>query len=220
MAEDLPADRRRRERLLRSLSGHIQDPRIALALQAVPRHHFVPDLLRAQAYDDTALPIGSGQTISQPQVIVLMLEALGLEPGMRVLDVGTGSGYAAALLAYLAAPSGLVHSVEYHAALLQQARGPLSASAQGSDFAPLHLHQAQGQIGVPAHAPYDRIHVACAAESVPQELCAQLAVGGRMVCPVHHGAQEQRLLLISKQADGSLQHQDLGGVLFVPLLEE
>ncbi|TVR11180.1 MAG: protein-L-isoaspartate O-methyltransferase [Planctomycetota bacterium] len=228
MCEDLPADRRRRQRLLRSLAGCIHDPRIAAALQAIPRHYFVPDIVRAQAYDDTALPIGSGQTISQPQVIVLMLEALGVEPGMRVLDVGTGSGYAAALLSYLTGATGVVHSVEFHADLLTQARRSLAhfgasaadhgRTAAGDAHAPVHLHQATSTIGLPEHAPYQIIHVACAAQAVPEDLCQQLAVGGRMVCPIHHGPQEQRLLLISKQADGKFEHKDLGGVLFVPLL--
>lgn len=211
---DLAGDQRRRQRMLRGLG---LDPQHAVyrAMAQLPRHHFVDDLSRTQAYDNTPLPIACGQTISQPELIARMLELLQVAPGMHVLDVGCGSGYAAALLAHCVGPQGSVHSVEVHGPLIEQARGPLGHHA--SAIAPLVLHQAGEALGWPAAAPYQRIHVACAAPGViPQALIEQLDCGGRMVIPVADGSTHT-LYVLWREDDGSIQQQAVEEVLFVPM---
>jgi protein-L-isoaspartate(D-aspartate) O-methyltransferase len=183
------------------------DPRVIAAMAELPREDFVPPDARGDAYADGALPIGAGQTISQPRVVATMLAALRLAPGMRVLDVGCGSGYAAALLAALVAPGGSVVAVERQAALV----GPASTR-----LAPLGVavHHADGSAGWPDGAPYDAIHVAAAAENgeAPAALLAQLAPAGRLVIPLGPPDAQELWLF----ADGT--RQSLGAVRFVPFL--
>jgi protein-L-isoaspartate(D-aspartate) O-methyltransferase len=201
----------KRDRLLRSLGTVIGDERVMEALAAVPREQFVPPELRGEAWDNAPLPIGASQTISQPLVVARMLELLELEPTDRVLDVGTGSGYHAALLAHLAEH---VWSVERHAELTEQARANLRAT--GADNVTLVV--GDGSRGYAPAAPYDAINVAAAAWGrVPSALEAQLAPGGRLVAPVDgHG---QRLVLVRQDDRGRVRRQWLEPVRFVPLVE-
>jgi len=200
-----------RDRLVRRLRDHgIRDERVLKAIATTPRHEFVDEALSSRAYEDTALPIGLGQTISQPWIVARMSEAL-LDAGTleKVLEVGTGSGYQAAILSLLVPQ---VFTVERIEELLKQAR---------RRFHKLGLHNiytrhADGHLGWPSQAPFDGIIVTAAATHVPEELLAQLRVGGILVAPVErHGMQ--RLLALRRTEDGC-EEQDLGGVIFVPML--
>ena len=200
-----------RDRLLRALGTVIADRRVLDALAEVPRDRFVPPDLRDEAWENAPLPIGADQTISQPLVVARMCEVLALSPSDRVLDVGTGSGYHAALLAYLAEH---VWSIERHPALSAQAEANLAAA--GIDNVTLVV--GDGSRGYAEAAPYDGINVAAAAWGrVPEALEAQLAPGGRLVAPVDgHG---QRLVLERRQ-NGRLKREWLEAVRFVPLVED
>ena len=201
-----------RDRLLRTLGAVIQDPRVLEGVAAVPRDRFVPAELRGEAWENAPLPIGSGQTISQPLVVARMCELLELAPTDRVLDVGTGSGYHAALLAYLARH---VWSIERHAELTEHARASLSAA--GIDNVTLVV--GDGSHGLPEQAPFDAINVAAAAwRSVPAALEDQLCAGGRLVAPVDGAGQ--RLVLVRRDHSGELQRRWLEPVRFVPLVED
>ncbi len=179
------------------------------AVAAVPRHRFVPHAERARAYENTALPIECEQTISQPVVVARMLELLELTPSDRVLDVGTGSGYHAALLGLLAAE---VWTVERHAQLSAQARSALAALG----YANVICLVGDGWEGLPEQAPFDAINVAAAVgERVPPALESQLAPGGRLVAPV--GDEHQFLTRIRRTPDG-LRQERLDPVRFVPLV--
>lgn len=188
----------------------IDDPRVLEAMRAVPREAYVGADMTGLAYEDTALPIAEEQTISQPYVVALMLQAAKPAPQDRLLEIGTGSGYAAAVAARLVAR---VVTVERHAALAETARRRLAA--QGIDT--VAVHTADGTRGWPDEAPYDAIIVTAGGRTVPDALKAQLAAGGRLVIPVGDGGG-QRLLLFERQPDGSLTERDLGGVRFVPLV--
>jgi protein-L-isoaspartate(D-aspartate) O-methyltransferase len=190
----------------------IRDERVLAAMATVPRHVFVPVPVRDQAYGDHAVPIGFQQTISQPFVVGWMTEALALRGNERVLEVGTGSGYQAALLGLLARE---VFTVERVAILARRARWTLRALGFGN----VHVFIGDGSVGLAGHAPYDAILVTAAAPEVPDELVAQLAPGGRMVVPVGRGAI-QSLRLIRRSDDDRLTTTDYGGVVFVPLVGE
>jgi len=211
--QDLPADRRRRARLVETaLAGFTERTREAMA--AVPRHWFMDD--RAFAYADTAMPIGSGQTISQPYVIAAMLDALAPAPGEAVLDVGSGSGYVSALLARLVGPEGVVYALERHRALVEASRRPLAAVA-GDETAPVILACADAFAGLAERAPFDGIHVGCAAVDTPPALLEQLAPGGRLVLPTGRaGAQD--LWLHELGENGCTARTHLLAVRFVPML--
>ncbi len=200
------------EALARHLAGRgIRDPRVLEAVERLPRSLFVPRLLRAVADVDAALPIGHGQTISQPFVVAVMTEALALAGTEKVLEVGTGSGYQAAVLALLARE---VYSVELLAPLAERAREVLCVAL---GLANVHLRTGDGAAGWPEAAPFDRIVVTAAAPAVPPALLEQLAPGGRMILPVGPAAGTQVLRLVEKGADGSLSQRDLHEVVFVPL---
>jgi protein-L-isoaspartate(D-aspartate) O-methyltransferase len=197
------------ERLLEQLRRDVADERVLEALRAVPRERFVAPGCGAEAWENVALPIDCGQTISQPLVVARMCELLELRGGEAVLDVGTGSGYHAAVLARLCAH---VHSVERHARLAEAAAAALAA--QG--VANVTVHVGDGALGLPAHAPYDAINVAAAVGgSVPAALLEQLAPGGRLVAPVGDG--EQRLVRL-RRTPGGLERETLEAVRFVPLV--
>jgi protein-L-isoaspartate(D-aspartate) O-methyltransferase len=187
----------------------IGDERVLAAMGAVARELFVPEDVRAAAYDDVALPIGQGQTISQPFVVAAMCELLALRGPERVLDVGTGSGYAAAVLARLAAD---VVSVERVPALAEAAAAALAAAG----VANVEVRVGDGSLGAPDRAPFDAIAVAAAAPDVPAALAAQLAPGGRLVVP-RGSRRSQRLVLVVSGASGLVERSDLD-VRFVPLL--
>jgi protein-L-isoaspartate(D-aspartate) O-methyltransferase len=198
------------ERLIDQLRPYIRDERVLAAMAAVPRHLFVPPGLGDVAWENTALPIGSGQTISQPVVVARMCEVLELRGDERVLDVGTGSGYHAAVLARLAAE---VWSIERKEALARQARQNLAAA--GIDN--VRLVVGDGSRGYPDAAPYDAINVAAASHEVAPELEEQLAPGGRLVAPID--GFEQRLMLV-RDSDGEVVRTMLEPVRFVPLVGE
>jgi protein-L-isoaspartate(D-aspartate) O-methyltransferase len=188
----------------------ISDAAVLRAMDEVPREHFVESSFVADAYADQALPIACGQTISQPYVVAYMTEQLRVEPSHRVLEIGTGSGYQAAILSRLARE---VISVERYRTLADTARARLAALGYGN----VEVRVADGLGGVPERAPYDRIMVTAAAETVPDALVEQLAEGGAMVLPLGPHAGVQQLVKLTKSKDGIVQEM-LIGVRFVPLL--
>lgn len=201
--------RARRRMVEEHLRGRgIHDPRVLAAFERVPRHRFVPPELRAEAYDDAPLPIGSGQTISQPYIVALMSELLHLTGTERVLEVGTGSGYQAAILAHLAAE---VHTVELLPALAEGARQVLESLR----ITNVHIHCADGSLGWPQAAPYQGILVAAAAPAVPPPLLEQLDEGGRLVLPV--GARGFQRLETWQRRGERFESADILPVAFVPL---
>ena len=187
----------------------IRDGRVLDAMARVPRHEFVPERFQAQAYEDHPIPIGYGQTISQPYIVALMLEALALEPTDKVLEIGTGSGYQTALLAELAAS---VYSIERHAGLAQNAERVLAKLG----YTNIVVLVGDGSEGLPQHAPFDAIIVSAAAHELPPTLVDQLRDGGRMVIPVGP-AHAQELQLVQKQ-QGQVLVSYLEGCRFVPLI--
>ena len=200
-----------RDRLVRRLREKgISDERVLKAVTATPRHEFVDEALASRAYEDTALPIGQSQTISQPWVVARMTEAL-LECGVadKVLEVGTGSGYQSAILALLVPQ---VFTVERIEELLKLARRKFHKLGLNNIF----TRYADGHLGWPSQAPFDGIIVTAAASELPNELLDQLRVGGVLVAPVERGGM-QRLLAVHRTEDG-FEEKDLGGVVFVPML--
>jgi len=191
------------------LRPEIDSERVLAAIASVPRERFVPEAQRHRAYENVALPIGSGQTISQPLVVARMLELLDLHPTDRVLDIGTGSGYHAALLAVLASE---VWTIERHPELGAEAERTI----RGLGTQNVHFTIGDGSFGLPAHAPFDAINVAAATgASVPNALQDQLAPRGRLVAPV--GVDGQRLTLIARGA-ARLETTSHEPVRFVPLI--
>jgi len=187
-------------------------PRVAAALQTVPRERFTPAHLQGVAYDNAALPIGHGQTLSQPYMVALMTELLDPAPDARILEIGTGSGYQTALLAHLA---GTVYSVERLPELSRQASHRL---AQLGLAEKVHLRIGEGWEGWPEEAPFDGIMVTAAPSWIPAPLKSQLRPGGRMVIPVGPARGEQMLQLVERQRDGSFRVRELLPVAFVPLV--
>ncbi|QDV38780.1 protein-L-isoaspartate(D-aspartate) O-methyltransferase [Tautonia plasticadhaerens] len=190
----------------------ITDPRVLDAMSRVPRHEFVPEGLRDQAHADRPLPIGQGQTISQPYIVALMTQLAGPGPGDRALDVGTGSGYQAAVLAELA---GEVFSIEIHEELADSARERLGRLGYDN----VAVRHGDGYRGWPEHAPFDLIVVAAAPAEVPPLLVEQLAPGGRLVMPVGDELGQQ-LILIEKDEGGSTTRRSIAPVAFVPMTGE
>lgn len=189
----------------------VTDARTLAALEGVPREAFMEGIFRDRAYEDTALPISCGQTISSPSIVALMTEALDVTPRSKVLEIGTGSGYQAAVLSKLARR---VYSVERHKALARAATRKIEELGITNTVI---LH-ADGTKGLPEQAPFDRILVTAAAEDVPSPLLAQLAVGGALVMPVGHFDQAQNLIKVIKTEDG-LEYKEFQDVRFVPLIE-
>ena len=186
----------------------VRDPRVLEAMARVPRDLFVPESERAFAYADEPLPIGGGQTISQPYIVAYMTEALRLSGKEKVLEVGTGSGYQAAVLAALARE---VLTIEVIDSLSRAARARLEAAGYGN----IRFRVGDGSLGWPEEAPFDAIMVTAAAAEIPEALEAQLGVGGRMIIPV--GTEFQELFLVKRRRKG-LERVRLIGVRFVPLV--
>jgi protein-L-isoaspartate(D-aspartate) O-methyltransferase len=200
----------RREMVERQLRGRdIVDERVLDAMERVPREHFLPEELADRAYDDAALPIGSGQTMSQPYMVARICEILSLRGEEKVLDVGTGSGYQAAVLAELAAD---VHTIERIAGLAERAR----ASLEDAGYERVQVHVGDGTLGDPEHAPFDAIAVAAAAPELPPTLYEQLVDRGRLAVPVG-GRHGQLLQLIVKSPEGPAIVRSVP-CRFVPLL--
>ncbi len=203
--------RRTRDRLIaRLVEQGIQDQRVLEVMRELPRHLFIDEALSHRAYEDTALPIGFNQTISQPYIVAKMTEIL-LNGGMpeRVLEIGTGSGYQTAVLACLV---GKIYSVERIKPLQDKARTRMSQLGLRN----IHFKHADGGFGWPEKGPFDAITCAAAPEEIPAELYGQMAIGGRMIIPV--GGATQELRLVERISDTEYDHQVLEGVKFVPML--
>ena len=186
----------------------ITDERVLAAMRAVPRHEFVPNRFRGEAYNDGPLPIGHGQTVSQPYVVALMTEQIQPQPQHRVLEIGTGSGYQAAVLSGLVAE---IYSIEIVEPLANTAR----ATLQRLGYKNIHVKAADGYKGWPEHAPFDSIIVTCAPDHVPQPLVEQLKESGRMVIPV--GPRLAQELYVLTKVNGRLRQTALLDVRFVPM---
>jgi protein-L-isoaspartate(D-aspartate) O-methyltransferase len=187
----------------------VRDRRVLAAMREIPRHFFVPDSCRDASYDDRPLPIGEGQTISQPYLVALMTELLALSPDDRVLEIGTGSGYQAAILSRLAAG---VISVERLPGVAKQAEENLAKLS----ITNVRIVVGDGTLGVPEHAPYDAVIITAATPRIPPPLVEQLAEGGRLVAPV--GSLDLQTLLKVEKREGRTVTTDYGGVRFVPLI--
>ena len=190
----------------------VSDEAVLTAMETVPRHEFVPAEYLDQAYADHPLPIGYGQTISQPFIVAWMTELLELESGDKVLEIGTGSGYQAAVLAEL---TDQVYSVE----IIEELEKSAEERLQRLGYTKVKVKHADGYYGWEEHAPYDAIIVTCAPDHIPHPLVQQLKDGGRLVIPVGPPGGYQSLWLLTKQGDQVLSH-NLGGVRFVPLTGE
>ena len=190
----------------------LRDQAVLNAVNAVPREEFVPTELVEFAYSDSPLPIAASQTISQPYIVALMTAALELKTDERVLEVGTGSGYAAAVLAEIAKE---VYTIERHKILADTARAKLEELAYNN----IRVLYGDGTLGWPEHAPFDAIVVAAGGPEVPEILKRQLAIGGRLVIPVGTSLRTQKLLRVRRISEHEFQQEDLGGVRFVPLID-
>ncbi|MFZ5891853.1 MAG: protein-L-isoaspartate(D-aspartate) O-methyltransferase [Myxococcota bacterium] len=207
------SEARVRASLVQTLSAEsgVEDGRILDAFARVPRHLFVPSNEHDSAYNDVALPIGFKQTISQPSMIAIMLAALQIKPGDRVLEVGGGSGYAAALLAELGAAE--VYTIE----ILPELAARAEAALANLGYSQVHVLNRNGRHGLPEHAPYDAILVSAGAEGVPHELERELALGGRIAIPVGD-LEEQQLLVGHKTSQGEMTWERSVPCIFVPLV--
>lgn len=191
----------------------VSDPRVLAAMRRVPRHRFVPPSLKDEAYEDRPLPIGWGQTISQPYVVAFMTEALRLQGGEKVLEIGTGSGYQAAVLAETGCR---VFSLE----IIPELAATASLRLKELGYSGVHAKTADGYYGWPEEAPFDAIIVTCAAGHLPPPLIKQLKPGGRMIIPVGPAMFIQDLVLVGKDAQGRVTTRSLMAVRFVPLVRE
>ena len=203
-------------------NGYIKSDEMERAIRTVPREEFVLPDSRKHAYRDTPLPIGLGQTISAPHMCAIMCESLALKTGLKVLEIGAGSGYHAALCAELVAPEessnpGHVYTLEIVEGLIKFAQDNLERTGFASRVTLVH---SDGGIGLPEQAPFDRILVAAAAPSVPQPLIDQLAHGGIMLIPVGSKGFFQELMMVEKDEEGGVSQRRWGGVAFVPLTGE
>jgi protein-L-isoaspartate(D-aspartate) O-methyltransferase len=189
----------------------VRDPVVLHAMRTVPRERFVDEIQARFAYEDEPLPIGEGQTISQPYIVAAMTQALRLRPGDRVLEIGTGSGYAAAVLSVIVAE---VYTIERVGSLARSARRRL----RDLGYANVHVRHGDGSLGWPEHAPYDAIGVTAGGPDVPRSLLRQLAVGGRLVMPVGPTTRSQRLVRVVRTGEDTYEREALEEVAFVPLI--
>lgn len=212
-AEDSSLTRARRNMVARDLKGRdVTDTAVLEAMEKVPRHRFVSEKLRRMAYSDHPLPIAEGQTISQPYVVAFMTQSLRLKPGDTVLEIGTGSGYQAAILAELTPE---VYSIEIRKRLVERSKNVLKELG----YEGIKVRHGDGYFGWKEHAPFDAIIVTCAANHIPPSLIEQLRMGGRLVIPVGSTTYWQTLTLVEKEEDG-LAVRHLMDVRFVPMTGE
>ncbi|HEX9147889.1 MAG TPA: protein-L-isoaspartate(D-aspartate) O-methyltransferase [Thermoanaerobaculia bacterium] len=210
LSDGARADAQRREMVERYVAARgVDDTRVLAAMLEVPRHRFVPEPLRAKAYGDHSLPIGHGQTISQPSVVGLMTQRLAVQPGQKVLEIGTGSGYQAAVLSRIART---VYSLER---IDELARAAAQAIAE-LGYQNVSVKAFDGTYGYPAAAPFDRIIVTAGTAEIPDTLLAQLAVGGRLVAPV--GPPERQRIRVVRRRKTDFAREDGEEVVFVPLI--
>jgi protein-L-isoaspartate(D-aspartate) O-methyltransferase len=217
-----PGDRdfeRARKRMVEQLAQREQfgDSTLA-AMEAVPRHEFVPPTSRDRAYEDRPLPIGNDQTISAPHMVAAMVELLDLDPGERVLEIGTGCGYHAAVTAEAVGPEN-VHSVEYHESLAREARERLARIG----YDEISIRVGDGHEGWPENAAYDAAYLTCAAADFPTAVVEQVRPGGRLLAPLESAGGPtagQRLVFARRRADGRLDRETHGRVRFVPMQED
>lgn len=189
----------------------VHDPLVLAAMRRVPRELFVPKKLRDSAFEDRALPIGAGQTISQPYIVAFMIEALALRGGEKVLEIGAGSGYAAAVIAEIASE---VFTIERIGRLAQIA----AAKLKKAGYLNVQVRHADGTQGWPDEAPFDAILVSAAAPNIPKTLESQLAIGGRMVVPVGKDRRAQELIRVTRAGEEAFEREDIADVRFVPLV--
>jgi len=204
-----------RDRMVRrQIAGRgVRSQKVLDAMRKVPRERFLPEGQAVWAYDDGPLPIGDGQTISQPYIVAYMTEALALEGGETVLEIGTGSGYAAAVLAEIAAEVYTIERIEGLAAMASSVLNDLG-------YNNVHVRQGDGTLGWPEHAPFDGIVVTAGGPDVPDTLKHQLKIGGRLVIPVGHTTRYQELIRVTRIGEAEFKTEDLVPVRFVPLIGE
>lgn len=220
--KDRGEDRKKREKeeefeklrklLVEGLEGFILDEKVLRAMLRVPRHMFVPEYEQRAAYIDRPLEIGYGQTISAPHMVAIMCEILELSEGHKVLEIGAGSGYNAAVMAELVGKTGHVYTVERIEPLVNFA----SKNLKETGYKNITVLLENGSMGYPRYAPYDRIAVTCAAPYIPETLLEQLKPGGIMVIPV--GSYSQELIRVKKDSNGNIHRKKKGDVIFVPML--
>ncbi|HYJ53575.1 MAG TPA: protein-L-isoaspartate(D-aspartate) O-methyltransferase [Allosphingosinicella sp.] len=204
----------REEMVRRQIEGRgIANPRLLAAMRAVPREAFVPEHLAEMAHDDMPLPIEAGQTISQPYIVAMMIDAAGVAPGAKVLEIGAGSGYAAAVIGRIADE---VIAIERHAKLARLAAARMERLGYGNVW----IVEGDGSAGMPKEAPFDAILAAASGSHVPEVLKRQLVVGGTLVMPVGEPGAVQSLVKVTRAADDIYRSEDLGAVRFVPLIGE
>jgi protein-L-isoaspartate(D-aspartate) O-methyltransferase len=217
MSQQMPDLEEERNRLVDSLisRGYVTSKAVERAMRRVPREEFLPRDMKDEAYVDSPLPIGEGQTISAPHMVAIMVEQLDLSPGLKVLEIGAGSGYHAAVCAEVVAPDGHIYTIERIASLATFAEDNLKRTGYG-DLVTVIL--GDGTKGLPDKAPFDRIFVAAGAPDVPEPLTDQLADGGRMLVPVG-GRYYQDLIKVERKGK-KLIKENIGGCVFVPLIGE
>lgn len=214
MTDETTFERQRRAMVARQIEARgIRDPALLHAMRQVPREAFVLEKYRASAYDDAPLPIPAEQTISQPYVVALMIHALNLDGEAKVLEVGSGSGYASAILSRIV---GEVHAVERHKPLVDYARERLHRLGYDN----VHVHHADGTMGWPDGAPYDGILVSASGPGVPATLEEQLAIGGSLIMPIGRARGMQTLIRLTRVSEDDYRERSMGGVRFVPLIGE
>ncbi|MFP4000300.1 MAG: protein-L-isoaspartate O-methyltransferase [Thermoplasmata archaeon] len=192
--------------------GYVESDKVEKAMRKVPRHEFVPENIRDRAYVDTPQPIGEGQTISAPHMVAMMVENLDLDRGQKVLEVGGGLGYHAAVIAEVVGYEGEVYSLEYKTSLAKSAKKRVKKIG----YQNIEIIKGDGSSGYEKKAPYDRISVACGAPEIPPPLMKQLLVGGKILIPI--GSKFfQKLIKATKIEEGKIEKSNLGGVRFVPL---
>ncbi|MDI6645170.1 MAG: protein-L-isoaspartate O-methyltransferase [Methanobacteriaceae archaeon] len=206
-----------RKELVRRLlnAGYIRTDSVRRAMESVPREEFIPDNVKQYAYVDQPLPIGHGQTISAPHMVAIICEELEIDEGMKILEIGTGFGYNAAVVADIVGKKGHVYSIERLSDLADKARDNLKRTGYSDRVSVI---VADGTSGFKEESPFDRIYVTAGAPDIPEPLKEQLKIGGKLLAPVGQSDFTQELFIVEKKAQGKYKVRSLGGVAFVPLI--